>query len=304
MSLLEIKPAAAYADGQTGAFADLRFDAYRAADAINKSGLDTLRDNPRRFNLERRGVIQRTATAAMQYGTILHEMILFGRRDFHIQPETYGPDAKPWSGNAKECRQWKIEHDDQPILTLAQSDQAEIEALCVRENADAAKLLRGNLSELSIFARAEGTGHMLKARLDHYGEDQSGPYFVDIKTTIDASTSALSREIHQRRYHVQFALYRLILRRLGLDDCRVYIIALEKGDLPRCNVRLIAGEALDLGESQLESDLALYRQFRRADWWPDFSDEEPDRFDIKAINLPDYVLARSEALTGMTPVTA
>lgn len=303
-NMLYIRPASELESGRTGAFADVPFADYQAADGINKSGLDVLRDNPRRFHLERTGGIIREATPAMHYGSLLHEMILFNHADFHIQPDTYGPDEKPWNNNAKECRAWKLAHGDKPILTEAQAQQAQMEADAVLENPQAARLLKNGESELSIFARAEGSGHILKGRLDHYNEDVSGPYFVDIKTTIDASTAALTREIYQRRYHVQFALYRLILRSLGLDDVRVFLIALEKGDLPRCNVKQVSSEAMDHGEVALEADLALYRRCRRADWWPDFADAEPDNHTIQTITLPDYVLSRSDALTGMTAASA
>jgi hypothetical protein len=298
--ILNIQPSIAFTAGKVGAFADMSFADYRAAKGINKSGLSVMRDNPRRFILEQRGQINKPTTAAMQYGSLLHEQVFFGRADIHIQPETYGPEEKPWNNNAKECRAWRATHADKPCLTEPEAQQLGFEADCVLEHPQAAALIKGGHPELSIFARAEGTGHMLKGRLDYYGEDISGPYFVDLKTTIDASTYAFSAEIYKRRYHVQFALYRRILVSLGVPDVRVFVIALEKGALPRCNVRQIAGEALDIGDADLDADLALYRQFRRADWWPDFADKEYDRHGIPSINLPDYVLARSDNLSGMT----
>ena len=298
--ILNIQPSSSFVTETPGAFADLDFATYAAAPGINKSGLSVMRDCPRKFILEQRGQLDKTTTAAMNYGKLMHEAILFGHADVHIVPETYGPDNKPWNGNAKECREWKLTHTDKPVMKESEVQQLHFEADCVWENKDAAALLTTGHSELAIFARAEGTGHILKGLIDHYGEDVSGPYFLDIKTTLDASTRAFSAEIYKRRYHVQFALYRRILAALGVLDVRVFVIALEKGELPRCNVRQIASEALDIGDADLDSDLALYRQFKRADWWPDFADDEYDRNCIPSINLPDYVLSRSDNLSGMT----
>lgn len=303
MSLLTITDGTKFARDTVGAFAALDFETYKAAPGMNKSGLDVLRENPRRYHLQQTGQIVREATAAMQMGTLLHDLVLFGNADVHIQPETYGPEEKPWNGNAKECRAWKAAHAHKPILTEREHQQLRGYADCVLEHPQAARLLRHGESELSVFARAEGTGYLLKGRLDHYNEDEAGAYFLDIKTTLDASTAALSREIYQRRYHVQFALYRMILRALGVEDLRVFIVAVEKGDLPRCNVKQVSPEAMDHGEVALEADLALYRSCRMANWWPDFADEERDSDTIQTINLPDYVLARSDALVGATPAT-
>lgn len=300
MNTLAIKPAADFRPDLTGAFADVPFDDYAAAPGINKSGLDVLRDNPNKFNLSRTGQFIREATAAMDWGTLVHEQILFGTASFHVRPDTYG-EGKKWNANATDCKMWLAEHCDKPVLSCDQATQLRNEADAVLDNPQACALLRNGHAELSLFARDEHRGFLMKGRLDYFGCDESGPYLVDIKTTIDASTHALSREILNRRYHVQFAHYRRLLERLGVADARCFIIALEKGELPRCQVRQIGADSLTLGEAALDEDLRLYWQFKMADQWPDFADTELDATGIKAIDVPEYALNRTENLVGMTP---
>lgn len=299
MSTFQIKPHTDFAHTNTGAFADMPFDVYKAADGINKSGLDTLRDNPRKFKLQQAGEIVRDSTPALEWGTLVHEQILFGQAEYHIRPDTYG-DGKKWSGNANECKAWLAAHEDKPVLTTKQADELRWQADAVLEHEQAAQLLRGGSAELSLFARDEERGFMMKARLDYFAQNLGAPYFLDIKTTLDASTRTLQREILNRRYHVQFALYRRILERLGVAEPTCYIIALEKGDLPRCQVRQISQAAIDKGNADLDADLALYWTCRTNDWWPDFADEERDASGIKAIDLPEYAYGKAEDLIGMS----
>jgi hypothetical protein len=300
MNAFTIKSASDFRPDLIGAFADVPFDTYAAAPGINKSGLDTLRDNPAKFNLERTGQLIREATDAMEWGTLVHEQILFGQAGFHVRPDIYG-EGKKWNGNATECKMWIAEHCDKPVLTCHEATQLRNEADAVLDNQQACELLKGGHAELSLFAREQDRGFLMKARLDYFGYLNGQPYIVDIKTMTDASTPALSKEILNRRYHVQFAHYRRMLERLGLPDARCFVIALEKGELPRCQVREIGRDTLTLGEADLDNDLRLFWRFKTNDYWPDFADDEQDATGVRTIDVPEYVLNRTENLAGMTP---
>ena len=50
------------------------------------------------------------STKAMALGGIIHATVLENRRPFYIRPETYGPDNKPWNGNATVCKDWLAAH--------------------------------------------------------------------------------------------------------------------------------------------------------------------------------------------------
>jgi len=297
---------APYTPGEPGIAFDLPFADYVAAPGLNNSGLATLMRDPRRYHYEDHGLLNRPpATAAMEWGTLLHERVLLGTHNYHVRPETYGLESKPWSGNAKECKAWLADHEDLPVLTTDQTMQLNAEARCVLENPDATRLLTGGHAEVSLFAREKNHGYLLKGRLDYLRLDSDGaPYIVDLKTTTDASTPALSRELLNRRYHVQFAFYRRLVELVGYPRPDVFVIALEKGDLPRCQVRQIAAQALDLGDAKLDAHLRLYRLCRIADWWPAFPDAERDSAVIRAIDLPEYVYGKTELLGGMTPASA
>jgi hypothetical protein len=304
MSTLAELIKADFAPNSAGLFANLPMATYQGAPGLSKSKLDTLARSPLDFIREQNGVLKRETTEAMELGTIYHSGLFEGKRGYHVKPETYGPDAKKWSGNATECKEWIAAHADQPVLSACHAREIEGNLGYIRLHPLAAQILAkpGAVAELSMFARYEGPGFMLKGRADWIWQDaDSGDVCIcDLKTTTDATSRGFSRDILARRYHVQAAMYRLILRRLGFENVRWYFIALEKGNAPKCNVRQLAAQAMDEGERRLDDALAIYQRCREANAWPEFHNAEAT---INFIDLPDFVYGDVEVLSGMTSTT-
>jgi ATP-dependent exoDNAse (exonuclease V) beta subunit len=292
-----------FAPNSTGLFASLSMEQYQAAPGLSKSRSDTLAVSPLDYLREITGVKKREKTEAMELGTIYHSAIFENRAQYHVRPNTYGADGKKWSGNATECKAWVIAHSDLPILTEYEEAEVRANVEYVRKHPLASLILaKPAVAELSMFARWEGAGYMLKGRADWIWQDaETGDVCVaDLKTTQDASSRVFSRDILNRRYHVQAAMYRYILQRLGFETVRFYFIALEKGSAPKCNVRQLTAQAMDEGERRLFEALELYQQCRIAGKWPEFHDSQDS---INFIDLPDFVYGDVDTLGGMTAAT-
>jgi hypothetical protein len=72
---------------------------YFATPGVSKSALDDFARCPAYYKARRDGKIERTETPAMQFGTLLHGLVLLGKADFHVKPDgmTFASrDGKAW----------------------------------------------------------------------------------------------------------------------------------------------------------------------------------------------------------------
>jgi hypothetical protein len=234
------------------------------------------------------GQLKREETDAMRLGTILHLAAVEKTiPKFHIRPETYGEENKPWNGNAKACKQWMQDHSDAPIYTEERAKFITSISGYVSNHPKASGLLSGGHAEVSCFARDPRTGLLLKGRLDYVIPGHDFWMVPDLKSTTDASTDAFQRTILNLRYHVQAAIYCKILRLLGVPSVRYFLIALETGQLPKLNVKELNTRAIALGEEELDDDLDTLIECRRTGIWPEWCDESATGA-IQHIDLPDY----------------
>lgn len=274
------------------------FAEYLLADGVSKSTLDQVNASPYRAR-----VGQKEVTEAMRIGTALHAQLFEGKQDYVVQPETYGAEGKKWNGNATECKAWRQVHAGKTILSAEDKHMIDCAVISIKSHPHYSELILGH-SEVSMFAFDQGgSGMQLKGRADSLSiaNDSGFAHVVDLKTTTDASTRGFAREILSRRYHVQAAMYRRILRLLGYEQFTWTFIALEKGRVPLVNIRRLEDAAIDLGEEQLDRDLELMKRCRLFNWWPHFADEEEK---IGRIDLPEFVYGDKEQLTGMTAATS
>jgi hypothetical protein len=271
-----------------GLFLNVPMDVYQAAPGESKSALNVLMDSPLDYYRWKTGLIKREETDAMRLGTILHlSAVERTVAKFHVRPETYGPENKPWNANAKECKAWIKAHADAPIYTAERAKFIESVSGYVANHPKASGLLSGGHAEVSCFARDPETGLMLKGRLDYIIPGDDYWTVPDLKSTIDASTRAFERTVFKLRYYVQAGMYRKILKLLGVPDVRYYLVALETGQLPKLNVKELNPRAMEQGEVELKEALQTLIECRKSGVWPEWIDESATGA-IQHIDLPEY----------------
>ena len=299
-----VQPAAAFLPNEVGCWSGVPEDVYHAAPGASNSSLRLLSENPRRYRLTRDGKLKPArATRDQLLGTAIHSVVNEGKNpSYHLRPDFYGPEKKPWNGNATECKVWLARHQDLPILKADDVAMLKAVALCCKEDARACRLLKSAIFEVTACARNEDLDapYLLRCRPDIFGFDADGYYFVETKSTRDASTHVFAREVYNRYYHVQVALYHRILCRLTGGLVRPYIWAIEKdAEIPRSNLRQMSQAAIDAGGKVLDERLRLLHRCELSRTWPALPDYEPGDL-IPYIDLPEYAYGDVEDLEGLT----
>jgi exodeoxyribonuclease VIII len=275
---------------QPGLYFDLPMRDYLAEPALSKHALDALHRSPMEYRLQQDGLLTVEQSPAMLFGSLLHGLVLEDRQDWITPPATYPSEKgeKPWTMAANYCKAWR---DEQTMPIVSREDEGVLLGVAesVRKDPLASQLLTGGHAEVSMFA--EYDGRPCKGRAD-YLNTHCG-YFVDLKTTTDASTAAFSREIVNRRYEVQFALYWKLLAVLGYKILDTYFIAVEKTEPYRVNVRKLKSSALEVGQQELDADLELLETCERTNTWPGLSGKGPG---IAEIDIPLWKYSAGEAL--------
>lgn len=253
---------------------------YLGADGVSKHALDWFAISPEHYRDYRSGVVAEKQTEAMLFGSLLHALVFENRRDFAVRPLVYPSDSgeKPWHGGAQFCKDWE-RNQTLPVVSQADCELLERCNAAIQAHPLAAQLLAEGEPEVSMFADDPRSGLSLKCRSDWVFAKS----IVDLKTTTNAATGAFSREIYHRRYHVQAAINTYIAELLGIDVPSFYFIILEKGDVPRINVRLLSQEALEVGKFELHRELEQLAECMGKNEWPGYCGNE-----IELIGLPPY----------------
>ena len=273
MSVLPIQPASkaielpAMVEGLTG-------DEYRAHDGTTQSDLNRFAESPALWKL-----VKEPASKAMQLGTILHSMALEGVSAFYTKPAFYGPDSKPWNGNATECKVWIAEHSDLPILSIDEAHSLRSASEAVRNHETCASWLRDGHAEVSVFTKwGKGRIDYIAFRGDHIN-------VVDLKTCQDARHRKFQGTIMERGYHIQAAWYRRLIREFTDLPIRYRFIALELAPIPRINCFTLTESAIDQGDERVDWLLERMAECREKNRWPDFHSH--DMGETGDIDLPE-----------------
>jgi exodeoxyribonuclease VIII len=252
---------------------DMAATGYRAALGVSKSALDDFAKCPAWYHAKHVAKeVEREETAAMQYGTLLHSLILDGKASYHTKPDGVSFVSK--EGNA-----WREAHQDLPIISQAESDSLQRTAGALLKHPVASKLFGEGRSEVSMFGIHAETNTIIKGRADWIGSGR----IVDIKTTADASNKGLSKSIYNFGYHRQAWLYMELAKQNALDLKQFVFIAIEKGPVPLINVRALSPAAIEQGGIEINSQLRDLAECRRTGIWKDYSADN-----IGEIDLPTW----------------
>ena len=100
---------------------------YLASPEISSHGLKWFRRSPAHFMAAQIGRMDTEQSAAQSTGTLIHSLVLEGRTDYVVHPQTYEAKdgAKPWNWNANACKEWR---DGQSLECVSAAHAAKIEA--------------------------------------------------------------------------------------------------------------------------------------------------------------------------------
>ena len=246
---------------------------YFAADRINNSSLKLINKSP----LHYQSSIEQTReeTKAMLIGSAVHCAVLESD-DLHDR-YVIAPKADKRTNAGKAI--W-TELEQSGKIVLSQDDFVMIDSIqaSVFANDTALKLLGKGKPEVTVFTEINDVP--AKSRMDWY---RTG-IIVDLKTTEDASPAGFARSCATYGYAQQAAWYLDRAEAAGLEAHTFIFLVVEKSAPYAVAIYELTPESLEFGRAQYMRALNRYKECKRLDDWPGYSEQ------IEQLSLPAWAL--------------
>ncbi len=234
--------------------------------------------------------VQEEPTEAMEFGVLAHLCVLEPakfKEKYIIEPEFWGytKDGKRTnSANSTDVKQqreaWYLDQAPGAVI-VTQEELEKLEGMLksILAHPAASAVLSDGMAEVSGYARDPETGLGVRIRPDFIKNGLMA--LPDLKTTKDASRKAFSKEIWNRRYDVQIAMYAEVTGIiLGKPVEFPSFIPIEKIP-PYATACYAADPALmEKGSNSYHRALRGIKACIEANHWPAYADE------VENISLP------------------
>lgn len=262
---------------------NLPFEEYKARPGVNASLLKTVH----RFSLAHAraqldGRLD-NESEAKTLGTSFHALLLEGRVDYVIQPETYphsGDKSKgiekgapaEWNWNAKFCKEWRETQTGKTVVTKDNAQELESMVASARD-ALGADLLKGQC-EVSVFSQFERKpdGLPVKCRIDLLPDDPNAPV-IDIKRCASAEPKAFLKQALNLGYHLQAAWTLDVLKWHGQERKEFWLVGIEPvAPFASCILRFqnVPVSLLWLGRKYCRGAYRKLANAYQTNKWPDY----------------------------------
>jgi hypothetical protein len=243
---------------------------------VSSTGLRRLLKSPRTFRAALDGPPVEP-TEAMQFGTLVHQVILEGAdflKRYVVQPKFVGltKDGREseLSAAAKEKREaWLTEQVLAGNIIVTQKEFDDIRGMLdsVLDHADAFALLKNGVTEVSGYYRDPDTGILCRLRPDYISFEHM--VLCDLKTTRDVEMEAFSKTIWNFRYDFQLAMYGEGAAQICQRKVEYHaFIAVEKEPPYECAVYLADEAMLEKGLQDYRRSLKMLRSCIDQGQWP------------------------------------
>jgi hypothetical protein len=203
---------------------------------------------------------------------------------FSVSPETY-PDkktgeAKPWTGAATFCKEWKKEQGDKTIIKSDTKADADKAVAAIRGSDLIAALFAASQKQVFCVAawKDEATGIEVPLRIlldlvppsDH---PIFGKWLADFKTARNGNPATWARVIEDQSYDIQASLYRDIYCAATAEERVDFVHIVQENVFPFHVVTpppAMSSEFLDWGRTKYRMALKRYCQCLSTGEWPSF----------------------------------
>lgn len=245
---------------------------YDDIQAMNWSSLKRLHVSAKLFDYRTR--VPEPDKESYRKGRAIHCAVLepdeFVRRYYVPLARPDGIDGRTKEGKAALAA-WRAEAAEQADgrieeLTANEFALALACAAAVRDDRDAAKLLRDGRPEVTVCWTDRSTGIACKARVDYLRPGQ----LVELKSTSDCGGRAFGNDCAKYLYHGQVAFYLDGCVAAGLlpRDAIAWIVAVESAAPHDVACYSVSGLDLDAGRALYRGLLERYAECTAAEWWP------------------------------------
>lgn len=224
-------------------------------------------------------------TPAMVFGRAYHARVLepdtFAER-FSVLPD-FGPLQSSKNRAARD--EWLAERPGLTVLSRDALDKIEAMHAALVAHPVVAGIIRDGVSEVTMRWQDEETGVACKARADWYVASRG--FFMDLKTTEDASPTGFARSIEKYGYHIQHAHYAEGARVCGLPIKNYLIVAQEKEAPYLPAVYHLDAASEQRGFAIRDAGLRTLQECMASGQWPGYPG-------ITEIALPAWAMGKSE----------
>ncbi len=241
---------------------------YRTRKGINKSTLWEIRRSPAHYKY----LLEHPTedTPALRFGRALHAAILTPaafKREYVVAPDC---DRRTKEGKETYALWQSNLTPDMTILSADDMQTIQGMVKSYQDSKEARALLRNTRREVPKFWTDPETGLLCKCRIDAIKTDA----VVDLKTTLDASTDAFTRDAMRYGYHVQAAHYLQGVEATIGRRPEWYFLVIEKKP-PYCvHIMHASSELIDLGAYERACLMEKLKHCIDTDTWPAYAAEE------------------------------
>lgn len=196
------------------------------------------------------------------------------------------PDLRTKAGRDAKA-EWKAAHADQ--ATLPPEDYAAVvamrDALAASDDPEIRELFDGKgQNELTVVARDEETGLLLKGRIDRLTALHGYPTVIDLKTADGLSDFSISSDLAEWKYHIRLAWYIHLLSLIKPADWLGVFIWLDKTPPHECRATQLDEHCYEDGNQAARHCLDRYAACVASGQW------KSHRHGIEVVNPRNYAL--------------
>lgn len=232
---------------------------------------------PRMFIMRKMQMVDEEQSEALRFGQMFEDLVQGRAIDmsrFIVKPPGMSfssQEGKAWRDYTAGC---KIKNQDEFMAALASQgkeliEQEELDNMrwmhdSFLENESAMDTIRHAVKQATIVADDNPYG--LKSRPDYMLDTR---VTVDLKTTASLGWITSGKQVRERKYYVQAALARRMLRRATVHrDTEHYLLAVEKKMPYRCQLVPITNDWLDAGDRYIDRVRAQIATCADSGMWP------------------------------------
>lgn len=225
------------------------------------------------------------STKALDYGTLIDCLVMMPAEFdnlFVIRPEVYPASdgtEKPWSGNAKWCKDWLEKNSDRIPITKTIYEESQLAVAALHRDRIAHEYISCSQVQMmveSIYKDAD-TGVEVPVRvLTDLVPDPKHPMFGksvgDFKTGTDGSPRNWSKHVEKYGYDVQAALNLDIHSVVNPDVERIEFrhVVQESSKPFQTGRRILTEDFIEIGRAKYLAALKLYCKCLKYQFWPDW----------------------------------
>lgn len=190
----------------------------------------------------------------------------------------------PWDWKSTRCQEWKrgVETAGKSPVKRSTLTAAKEAVFRLMEDEIIKRLFDASKKQVQIVVeyqdKATGIVVQVKSMLDLMPDASDGEYgrfLADLKTTKNAEIGSWERQIYDRNYHTQAALYLDSTNATLGSKYDGFLHAIQENEAPYAVARrMLPDEYLTMGRDTYQSALKRYCQCLATGKWPGFDDED------------------------------